>query len=107
MRLRKRLSAAVLALCLLAGMLPAGAAAGGEAPAESGAPAVTGSIAATLRIDYAQSLEQLQKRQLQAALYREDGTAICAVPLYEAYTGETGGYPVQVSLRCAEDGSPD
>ena len=76
-RIRTRLLSALLTAALLLSSFswasPARAAEGG---------AVTGSISATVRIDYAQRLDALRDRQVQAELLR-DGKSLGVLPLWE------------------------
>ncbi len=96
MSIRKRLIAALLAVCLVAGLLPAAGAAGTSA----GTSSVKGSISATLRMDYDQNLDELEQRKIQATLTK-DGKEVVSVPLYKEQ--DTSRY--QVSMR-NRDGGP-
>ena len=101
-RIRTRLLSALLTAALLLSSFswasPARAAEGG---------AVTGSISATVRIDYAQRLDALRDRQVQAELLR-DGKSVGALPLWEADSGlDAGGYAAEVSLRNRESWAAD
>ena len=93
MRIRQRLVSLLLAGALLLPGLPAARALpfGSE----------TGSVSATLRIDYPQSLEALQDRDIQAELF-QDGRSLGTIPLTEEdESALLGGYPAAVSLRTA------
>ena len=98
-RIRTRLLSALLTAALLLSSFswasPARAAEGG---------AVTGSISATVRIDYAQRLDALRDRQVQAELLR-DGKSVGALPLWEENSQLTvGGYGAEVTLRNTDGG---
>ena len=90
-RLRTALLAAAMFLSLLAPMAPAGRAA--EA-------AVTGSISATVRLDYDQTLAELRRREVRAELWQGE-TYLGAASLTEAGTLTLSGYPATVSHRDA------
>ena len=96
---RIRLLSLLLAAVMLASLLPVTAAA-------EDAPAVTGSISATVRIDYAQTLDELVRRGLRAVLKKGGGTSLGSVALTtEAASTLSGGYTAAVSLRNGE-GAP-
>ena len=97
MRIRQRLVSLLLAGALLLPGLPAARALpfGSE----------TGSVSATLRIDYPQSLEALQDRDIQAELF-QDGRSLGTIPLTEEdESALLGGYPAAVSLRNPDGGA--
>ena len=99
MRIRTR----VLSLLLTAALLLSSLSWASPARAEE-ADGVTGSISATLRVDYAQRLDALRDRQVQAELLR-DGKSLGILPLWEADSGlDAGGYAAEVSLRNPEGG---
>ncbi|MDE7010928.1 MAG: M60 family metallopeptidase [Oscillospiraceae bacterium] len=99
MRIRTR----VLSLLLTAALLLSSLSWASLARAEE-ADGVTGSISATLRVDYAQRLDALRDRQVQAELLR-DGRSLGVLPLWEADSGlDAGGYAAEVSLRNPEGG---
>ena len=86
-----RILSALLAAVMVFSLLPA-------ALAAEGGDAVTGSVSATVRIDYAQTLEELARRNLQAVLY--SGSApLLRVPLTGEGAVSENGYTAQVSLR--------
>ncbi len=96
---RVRLLSLLLAAVMLASLLPVTAAA-------EDAPAVTGSISATVRIDYAQTLDELARRDLRAVLKKDGGSSLGFVALTkETATTLSGGYTAVVSLRNG-DGAP-
>ncbi|MCI8538900.1 MAG: hypothetical protein HFF18_09615 [Oscillospiraceae bacterium] len=98
MKLRVRLLSALLAASLLGSM---------SAPALAASPPepLTGSITATLRIDYAQSLSALQSRNVQVELLR-DGKSLGSLPLAEVTSAASlGGFPAAVSARNSDGGS--
>ena len=96
---RVRLLSLLLAAVMLASLLPVTAAA-------EDAPAVTGSISATVRIDYAQTLDELARRDLRAVLKKDGGSSLGFVALTkETATTLSGGYTAVVSLRNGE-GAP-
>lgn len=96
---RSRLGPVLLAAAMLLSLLPP------LAPtARAAAEAVTGSISATVRIDYDQSLAVLQKRQVKAELLK-GGASLGSINLTSAGTTSLlGGYTAQVSLRDASGG---
>ena len=81
--MRKRLLPALLAVLMALSPLPLTPNA--QAAEEED---VTGSISATLRIDYAQSLDELQERGVQVQV-RQGDTVLGTVPL-----AEPGEYPM-------------
>lgn len=96
MKTTRRLLAILLAVTLL---IPVGIA----APAAKAESTVTGSITATLRIDYAQRLDELARRDLQVELLR--GTSsLGKARLYEPGQQTLGAYTAQVSARNADGG---
>ena len=86
-RLRSALLAAAMFLSLLAPMAPAARAAD-----------VTGSISATVRLDYDQTLAELRRREVRAELW-QSGTYLGAATLTEAGTQTLSDYPATVSHR--------
>ena len=99
------ISAALTALMLFSLAAPAIALPPDDTP-DGQIESVTGSISATLRIDYAQSLELLRSRNITAGLNSPDGTAVfSAVSMTEEETHEfDGGYTAEVSLRDSNGG---
>lgn len=97
------ISAALTAFMLFSLAAPAGA--GSEQDALSAQDdTVTGSISATLRIDYPQSLTALEKRRVKAELYR-GSERLLSVDLWKASPPkEEGGCTVEVSARNADGG---
>ena len=92
---KKRLLSALLAAALVSGLwIPAPAAA--ESP-------VTGSVTAAVRIDYAQRLDELQRRDLRLEL-RRGGQTLGTVPLTQEGSYTLGGYEAQVALKNADGG---
>lgn len=90
---KKRLLSALLAAALVSGLwIPAPAAA--ESP-------VTGSVTAAVRIDYAQRLDELQRRDLRLEL-RRGGQTLGTVPLTQEGSYTLGGYEAQVALKNAD-----
>ena len=90
-RLRAALLAAVMFLSLLAPMAPA--ARGADA-------AVTGSVSATVRLDYAQTLAELRRREVRAELW-QGGSCLGSASLADAGTRTFSGYTASVSHRDA------
>ena len=88
-RLRPALLAAVMFLSLLAPMAPA--ARGADA-------AVTGSVSATVRLDYDQSLTELRRREVRAELWQGENY-LGAASLADAGTTSLSGYAASVSHR--------
>ena len=70
------------------------------APAATG---VTGSVTSAVRIDYAQRLDELQRRNVQVEL-RKGGQVLGSVPLAEAGTYTVGGYEAQVTAKNTDGG---
>lgn len=107
MKFRHRLLALLLCLVLACPSFPAALAAEtGDVPAALAAAQpdpVTGSITATVRVDYAQRLDELERRDLRVELARGQ-TSLGAVPLYRP--GETAltGCTARVSAQNAEGG---
>ena len=99
------ISASLTALMLLSLTVPALSLPPDGTPDEQ-VESVTGSISATLRIDYAQSLGQLQSRGITAQLNKPDGTALFSgVSMTDAKSSEfDGGYTAEVSLRDSNGG---
>ena len=92
----RRLLSATLAAALVSGLwLPAPAAA-----AESG---VTGSVTAAVRVDYAQRIDELQRRELRVEL-RQGSRSLGSVPLTEEGSYTVGGYEAQVTLKNTDGG---
>lgn len=89
-RLRPALLAAVMFLSLLAPM----------APAAQGADAVTGSVSATVRLDFDQPLAELRRREVRAELWQE-GNYLGAANLADAGNVSFSGYAAAVSHRDA------
>jgi len=98
-RARVRVLPLLLAAVMLASLLAPAAAAAEDAPA------VTGSISATVRIDYVQALAELARRNVRVELKR-DGTSVTGgIDLTSERTDSVGACTVQVSLRNGE-GAP-
>ncbi|MBD5161952.1 MAG: hypothetical protein HDT14_08090 [Oscillibacter sp.] len=98
MKIRERLGPALLAAVMFISLLPP------LTPAARGAEAVTGSISATVRIDYDQSLSELQKRQVRAELL-QGNRSLGSVDLTRPGVWPlSGGYAAAVSLRDADGG---
>ncbi len=98
MRRRNRWLAALLAMALALSLwTPA---------AQAAAGGVTGSISATVRIDYDQTLTALRERQVQAELFQGD-VSLGTVDLTRA-GGQSlrGGYTATVKLRDTAGGAP-
>ena len=93
----KRLLSSLLAAVLALSFLPPGMA------RAAGAAEVSGTLAATLRLDYSQKLEELQERNVQVSLLR-DGTALGRVDLARPGSCRVGGYEAVVSARNADGG---
>ncbi|MDE7218968.1 MAG: M60 family metallopeptidase [Oscillospiraceae bacterium] len=100
MHIRKRILSLFLAAAMLASFLPAAEAA--ETGSESRA---SGSLSATLRIDYAQSLDSLRARDVAVELF-QGGVSLGRLPLtQEAPDARLGAYPAAVSLRNTDGGA--
>ncbi len=98
-KLHKRLLSAFLALAVVLSLLPA------AAPAAQAADTVSGSVSATVRIDYDQSLEELQNRRVQVELM-QDGASLGVIDLTSPGQQElSNGYTAQVSLRDPHGGA--
>ena len=64
---------------------------------------MTGSVTAAVRIDYAQRLDELQRRNLQLELRRGNQT-LGTVPLAQEGSYTLGGYEAQVALKNTDGG---
>ena len=93
---RKRLLSSLLAVALALSLLPPGTARAAQAE-------VTGTLSATLRIDYSQKLEELQERSLQVSVV-QDGKDLGRVDLARPGTYSVGGYEAVVSARNTDGG---
>ncbi|MCI9264982.1 MAG: hypothetical protein HFF06_10510 [Oscillospiraceae bacterium] len=93
---KKRLLSALLAAALVSGLWV-------PAPASAAEPGVTGSVTAAVRIDYAQRLDELQRRNLQLELRRGNQT-LGTVPLAQEGSYTLGGYEAQVALKNTDGG---
>ena len=97
----KRMTAALLAVVMVLSLLPGQTA---RALAADPDDDVRGSISATLRIDYAQSLETLRDREVRVEVLR-GSTSLGTVPLTAFKAGSlTGGSQVLVSARSRDGG---
>lgn len=97
----KRMTAALLAVVMVLSLLPGQTA---RALAEDPDDNVRGSISATLRIDYAQSLETLRDREVRVEVLR-GSTSLGTVPLTAFEAGSlSGGSQVLVSARSRDGG---
>ncbi len=95
--MKRRILSLLLAVSLLWGAVPGARAAG------TVAGQALGSVAATLRLDFPQHLEEIRERDVQVALFR-DGERLGRLPLgWEDGGAQMGGYPAAVALR-NEDG---
>ena len=92
-KVHKRLLPALLAAVMLLSLLPPRAA---RAAGEDGGR--TGSISATLRIDYEQTLDALRERNVRAELLR-GSQSLGSMNLWESAGGTLGGYPAAVTVR--------
>ena len=95
MRIKQRILSLLLAGALLVPGLPAASAAG------SGAD--SGTISATVRVDWPQTLEALRDRRVRAELYQE-GRSLGTLALTEDSRADLGGYPAVVALRNQDGG---
>ncbi len=97
----KRMTAALLAVVMVLSLLPGQTA---RALAADPDDDVRGSISATLRIDYAQSLETLRDREVRVEVLR-GSTSLGTVPLTAFKASSlTGGSQVLVSARSRDGG---
>ena len=96
MKKPSKILAALTAAALLLPSLPV--------PEAKAAEAVTGSIAATLRIDYAQALSQLSSRNVQLELRRGNSPLGDPIDLTREGSLTLAGYPVEVSARNTDGG---
>lgn len=97
----KRMTAALLAVVMVLSLLPGQTA---RALAADPDDDVRGSISATLRIDYAQSLETLRDREVRVEVLR-GSTSLGTVPLTAFEAGSlSGGSQVLVSARSRDGG---
>lgn len=105
MKAHKRIISAALSALMLFSLAPSvGAVPAHADPAAEDAQAL-GSISATLRIDYAQSLVELRQRGVQAELLDGDGESLLTAPLADAGSFVSdSGYGYEVSARNADGG---
>lgn len=97
MRIRQRLLSLLLAGALLVPGLPAAEAAWGGAD--------SGSVSATVRVDWPQTLEALRDRRVRAELFQE-GRSLGTLNLTrEDGRASLGGYPASVALRNQDGGA--
>ncbi len=97
MRIRQRILSLLLAGALLVPGLPAAEAAWGGAD--------SGSVSATVRVDWPQTLEALQDRRVRAELFQE-GRSLGTLDLTrEDGRTDLGGYPAAVALRNEDGGT--
>ena len=97
MRIRQRILSLLLAGALLLPALPAAEAAwyGGD----------NGSVSATVRGDWPQTLEALRDRRVRAELFQE-GRSLGTLDLTEENSRtDLGGYPASVALRNQDGGA--
>ena len=94
MKARIRICAALLALSMLCSLGTPALAAGTPEPAET----KTGSISATLRMDYPQSLEEIQQRKIQVEV-KQGSNSLGKVDLGTPGAATLGGYPLNVTHR--------
>ena len=95
--MKRRILSLLLAASLLWGAVPGARAAG------TVAGQALGSIAATVRVDFPQRLEEIQERDVRVALLR-DGARLGQLSLgREDGSAQAGGFPAAVALR-NEDG---
>ena len=93
MRLHKRILSLLLSAALLLPALPPARAAEGE----------TGSVSATLRVDYPQSLEALRDRSVQAELF-QGRRSLGTLDLTREDETDLDGFPAAVTLRNQDGG---
>ena len=95
MRIRERILSLLLAGALLLPALP---------PAKAAEPEGSGSVSATVRVDWPQSLEALRDRNVRAELF-QDGRSLGSISLAEeTEQSRLGGYPAEVTLRNQDGG---
>ena len=93
MRLHKRILSLLLSAALLLPALPPARAVERE----------TGSVSATLRVDYPQSLEALRNRSVQAELF-QGSRSLGTLDLTRQDESDLDGYPAAVTLRNQDGG---
>ena len=93
-----RMVASALTLAMLGALCVPVSAKAAEADSE-----VKGSITAVVRLDYAQRMDELRRRGLQATLKR-GGRSLGSVSLTEEGSFTVEGYPAQVSARNTDGG---
>ncbi len=97
MRIRQRLLSLLLAGALLVPALPAAGAAWDGVD--------SGSVSATVRVDWPQTLEALRDRRVRAELYQE-GRSLGTLDLAEEDSrADLSGYPASVALRNQDGGA--
>ncbi len=98
MRIKQRILSLLLAGALLLPALP-----GAEAAERTGTE--TGSISATLRVDWPQNLEELQNREVRAELF-QGGRSLGTLSMTEEDgQARLGEYPASVALRNKDGGA--
>ena len=103
MKTTSRLLAALLTVALLFSLSSVALAADATLTAVEPDQTVTGSITATLRIDYAQRLSELDRRDLRAELFR-DNASLGQFHLAQLGEQTLASYSVKVSARNADGG---
>ncbi|MCM1148839.1 MAG: M60 family metallopeptidase [Butyricicoccus sp.] len=105
MKAHKRIISAALSALTLFSLAPSVSTAPAHAASAAEDAQAHGSISATLRIDYAQSLGELRQRGVQAELLDSDGGLLLTAPLADAGSFVSdSGYSYEVSARNADGG---
>ena len=93
---KKRMLSALLAAAMMCSLyIPT--------PAVAAQSGLTGSLTAAVRIDYAQRLDELQRRGIQVEL-RQGSHSLGSVPLAEAGVYTVGGYQAEVTAKNTDGG---
>ncbi|MCI8284138.1 MAG: hypothetical protein HFE90_02560 [Firmicutes bacterium] len=107
MRARVKALSVLLTLCMLCSLLYTPVA---SAATEQTDGSVTGSISATIRIDYEQTLDEIKERMVKAEILK-GGTSIGSINLWEDFSSgylkkDTKEYPFEVKVR-SNDNNPE
>lgn len=98
MKVRTRILSAAVALAMVCSLCTPVMA------AEEEGSGVTGSITATLRLDYAQKRNELLRRQVQVRLLRDGRPVGAALLGQDGGLDQVGDYPAELSARNADGG---
>ncbi len=101
--MKQKLGSRIVAAALTAAMAGSLCAAPPAMAAEAD-NGVRGSITAVVRLDYAQRIDELQRRGLRVELAQKDGKSLGSVALTEEGSFTVGGYPATVTAQNTDGG---